>query len=313
MRQAAAASLLTGIIVGSGCVLDSGPDPADVQLGAIEADDALAKATIGIRSPLVAEWVDPAPVAVAAAAPAIAYHGGPVMLATPNVYLIWYGSWTGNTAQTILPALVTGLSASNYFGINTTYGNAAGAKVSGQLKLGAQYTDAYSRGKALGDSDVAASVAAAITNKKLPTDTNGIYVVLSSADVGETSGFCTAYCGWHTYMTMGASNLKIAFVGNPDRCPTACEAQSVSPNGNAGADGMASVIAHELAEAVTDPNLNAWFDSKGAENADKCAWTWGTTYKAAKGSNANVKLAGKDYLLQRNWLNTGVGACALSK
>ena len=35
---------------------------------------------------------------------------------------------------------------------------------------------------------------------------------------------------------------------------------------------MVSVIAHEAAEAVSDPNLNAWFDSTGQENADKCAW-----------------------------------------
>src|SRR5262249_20170002 len=33
----------------------------------------------------------------------ITYHGGPLMLGTPNVYFIWYGDWAGNTAQTILP------------------------------------------------------------------------------------------------------------------------------------------------------------------------------------------------------------------
>ena len=43
---------------------------------------------------------------------------------------------------------------------------------------------------------------------------------------------------------------------------------------------MASVIAHELEEAATDPDLNAWYDSRGYENADKCAWTFGTTYTA---------------------------------
>ena len=29
---------------------------------------------------------------------------------------------------------------------------------------------------------------------------------------------------------------------------------------------------HELEEAVTDPDLNAWYDSAGYEADDKCAW-----------------------------------------
>ena len=47
---------------------------------------------------------------------------------------------------------------------------------------------------------------------------------------------------------------------------------------------MASILAHELEESVTDPDLNAWYDSRGGENADKCAWTFGTTYTAANGA-----------------------------
>jgi hypothetical protein len=36
------------------------------------------------------------------------------------------------------------------------------------------------------------------------------------------------------------------------------------------------VSAHELAEARSDPaSPGAWYDSSGAENGDKCAWTFG--------------------------------------
>jgi hypothetical protein len=42
---------------------------------------------------------------------AMLYHGGPVMLGTPNIYYIWYGSWTGNTA----PGILTNL-AQNFWG-----------------------------------------------------------------------------------------------------------------------------------------------------------------------------------------------------
>jgi len=111
---------------------------------------------------------------------------------------------------------------------------------------------------------------------------------------------------------VGGVDIKYSFVGNPDRCLSSCAAQSTGPNGNAGADGMASIIAHEAEEAATDPDLNAWYDRRGYENADKCAWTFGTTYTVGNGAQANVKLGSRDYLIQRNWVNASGGYCALS-
>jgi hypothetical protein len=136
--------------------------------------------------------------------------------------------------------------------------------------------------------------------------------VLTSADVTATSGFCTQYCGWHTHGTISGSDIKYSFVGNPDRCPSACEAQTTSPNNNAGADGMASIISHELEEATTDPDLNAWYDRRGQENADKCAWTFGTTSTAGNGSQYNMTLGSRNYLIQRNWVNASGGFCAVA-
>ncbi|MBV9109664.1 MAG: hypothetical protein JO306_09690 [Gemmatimonadetes bacterium] len=73
-----------------------------------------------------------------------------------------------------------------------------------------------------------------------------------------------------------------------------------------------STLIHEIEETTTDLMGNAWYDSAGNENADKCAWTWGTTYTTTNGGVANVNLGGKDFLIQRNWLNAGAGSCALS-
>ncbi len=248
----------------------------------------------------------------------ISYHGGPVLLGTPNVYYIWYGNWSGNTATSILTDLVnssTGnISGSPYFNINTTYYDGSGAKVSGLVHYAGSTTDSYSRGTALSDADILTIVTSAITGGKLPKDTNGVYFVLTSADVNETSGFCTYYCGWHYRGTVSGSDIKYSFVGNPDRCPSACEAQYIGPNGNAGADGMASIISHELEEAVTDPDLNAWFDSRGNENADKCAWTFGSVYPVVTTQGtayANMKLGSRNFLIQRNWVDASGGYCSL--
>ena len=44
------------------------------------------------------------------------------------------------------------------------------------------------------------------------------------------------------------------------------------PNGDLGVDGLVSIFAHELAEATSDPYLDAWADARGEENADLCQY-----------------------------------------
>src|SRR5580765_2115252 len=242
----------------------------------------------------------------------IFYHGGPLILGTTNVYYIWYGNWSGNSATTILTDFARNIGGSSYFNINTTYYNGSNVHVTNAVNYVTSTNDNYSRGTSLSDSAIQGVVTDAVTSGRLPYDTNAVYFVLTSADVTASSGFCTQYCGWHTYGTINGFNIKYSFVGNPDRCPSACEAQTTGPNGNAGADGMASIIAHELEEAVTDPNLNAWYDRRGAENADKCAWTFGTTHTASNGSLYNVTLGSRNYLIQRNWVNASGGYCSMT-
>ncbi len=196
----------------------------------------------------------------------ILYHGGPVMHGSPvHAYFIWYGNWTNgpktsdhedtvNLIHTLFGP-THGMGGSSYFKITTTYGDATG-NASGNLDELASVTNSYSRGKQLTDADVQVVVLHAISSG-LPKDGNAIYFVLTSSDVAETSGFCTRYCGWHNHVNLEGTDIKYAFVGNPDRCPSACEAQSQSPNGDSGADGMVSIMSHEAVETVIDPDLNA--------------------------------------------------------
>jgi Phosphate-induced protein 1 conserved region len=237
--------------------------------------------------------------------PAITYHGGAVM-GTVNVYLIWYGNWNQANGsdtpagQTIVTDFLYGLSGSPYYVTNQSY-----AGVTGTFSVKGSHSDSYSQGSNLSDRKVALIVSDAITSGKLPKDSSGIYFVLTSSDVAETSGFCSRYCGWHTYGTLSGTNIKYSFVGNANRCLNACSIQTNSPNGNAGVDGMVSVIAHELEETNTDPNLNAWYDAKGAEDADKCAWTFGQSLQqTSTGAYFNMMLPGlstssRPFLIQR--------------
>jgi hypothetical protein len=244
----------------------------------------------------------------------IQYHGGPVLTnaAGVKVYYIWYGNWSGNSALSILRDLASTLGGSPYFNINSSYYDSANTHVKNAVTYVAAANDAYSHTTALADTDVQAIVGAQLTSGALATDSNAVYFVLTSADVNETSGFCTQYCGWHTHAALNGADIKYAFIGNPDRCPSACAAQTVGPNGNAGADGMASIISHELEESVTDPDLNAWYDRRGEENADKCAWTFGVTTTDASGANYNMTLGSRNFLIQQNWVNASGGYCAKS-
>lgn len=240
--------------------------------------------------------------------PVITYHGGGVM-ATPTVYLIWYGNWNQSNGsdtpagQQIVRDFFHTIGGSSYYRINSSYSG-----VTGNVTFGGEYTDSYSQTARLSDNKIQTIVTNAISKGFHTADVNGIYFVLTSSDVSESSGFCSQYCGWHTAGTISGTRIKYAFVGNANRCLSGCAAQTVGPNGNAGVDGMISVLAHELEEANTDPYpTSGWADSSGAENGDKCAWTFGASLKqTATGAYYNVTLPGnsggasRNYLIQRD-------------
>ena len=229
---------------------------------------------------------------------AITYHGGPVGL--QNVYLIWYGNWSQTNGsdtpagQALVRTFLSNLGGSPYYTINGTYNALTNVNLSPN-----EYVDTGSQGTRLSDAKVKNIVTTAVSH--LGSDTNALYFVLTSSNISESSGFCNKYCGWHTHGTIGGSDIKYSFVGNANRCLSGCAAQTISPNGNAGVDGMISVIAHELEEADSDPDLNAWYDSSGAENADKCAWTFGSAQTLLpSGAYYNMTLGGTNFLVQRN-------------
>ena len=246
----------------------------------------------------------------------INYNGGPVLKNTVPIYIIWYGNWNGtgsNTAatRTIIETLIGGLSNSGYEKINSTYGDATG-NVSGAMTLVKEVFDSGSQGTRLRNNRISSAISAQLTSGALPTDANGVYLFLTSSDVKE-SGFCTQFCGFHTRQTLNGADIKWAFIGNVDQCPNGCEAQTTGPNSTAGsgggADGMANVISHETEEAISDPDLNAWFDAGGQENADKCNFRFGTTQTAGNGSHFNQTLGGRNFLIQMNWENSRGGGC----
>ena len=45
------------------------------------------------------------------------------------------------------------------------------------------------------------------------------------------------------------------------------------------------------------------------DSSDLCEWTFGATYLTANGAQANMKLGGRDFLIQQNWILTNNQGC----
>src|SRR6476469_8319246 len=144
----------------------------------------------------------------------IAYHGGQVMNRLPDVDLIWYGNWD-SSSMALLSAFSVNLGGTPYWNINTTYGDAAGIPIPNLQWFVSRTSVGYPYGTALTDANVLSIVNDAITSGALSSSPNAVYVVLTSADVDETSGFGAQYCYWHNHATLGGNDIKYAFVGDP--------------------------------------------------------------------------------------------------
>jgi hypothetical protein len=270
------------------------------------------------------------------------YYGGPVMKSSVTAYMIWYGNWSSKNTPALLENFIDNIDKSEWYSNHFEYYQYPQSllkspgidrvKIKEYIKpavaLGDSiYFDPY-LGNKLTHDDISGLVKQSIHNG-LPLDRNAVYFVMTDEDTkltdGFVLGFCSIYCGWHNSFVLNGVTVKYSFIGDTEQCPYDCSNKEVyqklgfehSPNEDWSADGMASTIAHELSEMVTDPEPRvnpAWADDYGYENADKCAWTYGPLYKTENNSLANVKVGEKDWLIQQNWfLDENGGRCDIKR
>ena len=253
----------------------------------------------------------------------ITYHNGSVMKDATNVYMIWYGNWAGSIAPNILTDLVLNLGSTPYFNINTLYPDSAGNAPNGGLIYSGAASDPYSHDATLTPSDIQGVVRDLITSGSLPLDPNGVYVIFASADVTDIYPDGTTFCAkpfpHHGSFSLTGTTVKYGFLGNADRCPSTAPwffgpngNRLNTPNGNFGADVMASQYAHLMSVSVTDPTGSGWYDRYGFENAAKCYGIFGPTYQTPGGGPANIRIGQRDFMIQQNWVNARKGYCSLS-
>jgi hypothetical protein len=258
----------------------------------------------------------------------IYYHGGPLIVSpavTKVVAIYWAtdtiykgqrpGTGSGSTDGTLIGSFLRSLGGSPYFRINTTYYNGSGVHVLDSVT----YTGYWSTGFAPPsssptDADMVSLISTGISSHNIAYDANTVYAIFTGPGINLGGGFGSQYCAYHTHGTTSAGKVVLyaAMPHNQD-FPSGCTSALKSPNTDVAANSEVNTLAHEIEESTTDELGTAWYDRRGYENADKCAWTWGTTHTAASnGGVYNMQLGGISYLIQRNWVNAGSGGCALS-
>lgn len=221
----------------------------------------------------------------------LVYHGGQIMNDAAVTAIYWGTNWANSSFAgdkiTGLDSFYRGIGGSSYIGTNTEYNGSngfvgTGVSFGGDVKdTGSSLTHTPST------SDILAEVSRRISNP-VPDGYYPVYTDLPRGNAG--------YCAWHSWGYIGSTLVQFAFFFNLDNDP-GCIAGS-SPSHSDGLTSLANVSGHELSEALTDPHGDAWYDRKGAENADKCAWTF----------SGYEKFGGDSWLIQGNWSNAAAAA-----
>lgn len=256
--------------------------------------------------PLAPKSAEPQMVANVSSLP-LTYHGGPVMTSAKTYAIFWLPS-TGklqNGAATSLPAhyqsvqaallsLYPGHSIDNNntqyyqtthtgFFFFTSYiqntGSFAGSYVDTDPYPASTCFDGATGSNCIDDAQVQAEIQHAITVNGWTPNIDTMFFLYTSSGEGSCAGAScayTSYCAYHSYFMSGSQ--PVIYGNIPYADPNYCQVPGTpSPNGDAAGDAAATVTSHELTEAITDPELNAWYGQDlSDEIGDKCAWQYGT-------------------------------------
>jgi len=230
--------------------------------------------------------------------PQMTFHGGSVMHTSTTLPIFWGTSW-GNSSFvgdkiSGLQSFYQGEGGSGYAGSADEYTDAGGAVTSGSVYAGSFIDTSAATANGQRTSPVLSEVCKVLSANGQAPVTNGYYPVYTDQPRGHAG-----FCAWHSWGSCGGVPIQFAFFFSLDGDP-GCDPQDTSGAHSQGLAALANVSGHELSEARTDPRGDGWFDSAGAENGDKCAWTFGTPLLTF--SN------GSQWKIQGNWSNNAYTA-----
>ena len=167
-------------------------------------------------------------------------------------------------------------------------------------------TSSVTPGNCITDAQIQAEIVRVMGVTGWTGGLNKIYLLYTGQGQGScftsasTSCSYTSYCAYHGSIS-GAT--PIIYGNEPYADPSFCSAAGQTfPNNDPPADAAVNVASHEVTEAITDPLLNAWWDSaNGQEIGDLCAWQFGAN--TWDGGLANQFWNNHNYELQLEYDN----------
>ena len=216
----------------------------------------------------------------------MSYHGGPILPSTTVKAIFWGSSWPSYRGDEIagMDKFYSSVSGTSYAASVDEYTDNAGHRVGSTITYQGHLVDGSSAPRPPGTSSVLAEVC-----KMVPKPvTNGYYPVYVDQPRGGAN-----YCAYHSWGSCNGVAIEFGFFWKPDG-DAGCNPGSTVAGQSEGLAADANVSGHELSETRSDPKGNAWYDSSGEENADKCAWAFGGKY---------VLLGSQQWKIQGNWSN----------
>jgi hypothetical protein len=221
------------------------------------------------------------------------YHGGPILHSTTVEAIFWGSSWLSSPGDKITGmdkwyshiGTVSGGSGSSYFATVDEYYQSNATHVSTATTYSGHHVDTNSAPSNPSTSQVLSEVCKVIGTA---AKSNGYYpVYLDRTRKGN-------FCAYHSWGSCNGTKVQFAFFWKLDG-DAGCDPQSSVSGQSEGLKALANVSAHEFSETRSDPRGNAWYDGSGAENGDKCNWSFGGPFVTF--------LDGTHWKIQGNWSN----------
>jgi hypothetical protein len=221
-------------------------------------------------------------------------HGGPTITNAHVVPIFWGSQWTGSSIAASITSYIGAYGTTGEYNTITQYSGIQKSNLAGGAAAWydssnppTNVTDAAIQGEVQKYLSTHAFDASAIYEVFLPSTS---YSSDGSSD--SCGGPSLAYCAYHGNYIGSHGDTRYASMPYPS-C-SGCQSAGFSVTQN-----IEHFISHETREAVTDADGTAWWDRRGNEADDKCAWSPAPFGDASTGTNAD----GTAFAYQYEWSN----------